>query len=248
MKRDSWIRLLLTLFVVSIVVNAILGIWALLIGDFGETQGKVLATSFLVSAAMLSVLVNVPAFRRGVLWSAPAVGAATGVAGFGLLTVLLWADTADERWFKLAGSALVVAAGATLASSLALLTLPASFRWLHRVANVLIGLLAATILYLIWFDPGSDWYGRIVGVESVLVAAVTLLIPVLARFAPTRRPATDDDRDRPGPPAVRFCPSCGTPLGSGSSGVGEEVVCDGCGVDFAVTLGLTRSRDQPGPA
>ena len=79
--RSRSLPRLLQFFVASVAANAVLGIWALLSGDFGQTQRKILGTSFLVSAAMLSVLVNVPAVRKRVLWPAPMVGAITGVVG-----------------------------------------------------------------------------------------------------------------------------------------------------------------------
>ena len=154
MERSSLTRLFLRLFVASIVVNAVLGIWALLAGDFGDTQGKVLATSFLVSAAMLSVLLNSPAIGRRALWPAPLVGAAAGAAGFALFTVLLWADADEALWFRLAGSLLVVAAAATLSSSLALVPRGGGPRWLPAVADLLIAILAVTAVAGIWFEPG----------------------------------------------------------------------------------------------
>ncbi|MGB5759260.1 MAG: hypothetical protein WBM50_20270 [Acidimicrobiales bacterium] len=235
MKSASSTRLFLNLFVASILVNAVLGIWALLSGDFGETQGKVLGTSFLVSAAMLSVLVNIPALRRRALWPAPSVGAAAGASGFALFIVLMWTEAGDDRWFKLAGSFLVVAAGATLASSLALLTKSAPLRWLQAVGNALITLLALTVLFGLWFEPDNDWFGRIIGVEGVLVAALTLLIPVLSRFASPRQEA-NGDIVAGGPAAVRFCPSCGRPVANAQPRAGAAIVCDGCGLTFEVTM------------
>jgi hypothetical protein len=190
--------LFLKLFVASVLANAVLGIWALLSGDFGETQGKVLGTSFLVSAAMLSVLVNVPAVRRRALWPAPQVGAAAGASGFALFIVLVWTEPGDDRWFKLAGSFLVIAAAATLASSLGLITLPARLHWLQPVINVLITLLGSTILVGLWAEPDVEWYARLLGIEGVLVAAMMLLIPVLARFSPFRHQATSSEGPLPG--------------------------------------------------
>lgn len=236
-KRASSTRLFVILFVVSILVNAVLGIWALLSGEFGETQGKVLGTSFLVSAAMLSVLVNTPALRRGVLWPVPAVGAAAGASGFALFIVLMWTEAGDDRWFKLAGSFLVVAAGATLASSLALITTPAGpLRWLQLLGNALITVLAVTVLYGLWIEPDTEWYARLVGVEGVLVAALTLLVPVLSRFTSTRRQGGNGDGIPPGPAAVRFCPSCGRPVAQGPPGTCVGIVCDGCGLTFEVNV------------
>lgn len=233
-------RLLVGLFISSIVANAILGIWALLSGDFGETEGKVLGTSFLVSAAMLSVLVNIPAIRRPVLWPAPMVGAVAGASGFALFIVLLWTEPGDEDWFKVAGSFLVVAAGVTLASSLALIAMPSRLGWLQPVADALIAALAVTVLVGIWFEPDTDWFARLVGVEGVLVAAFTLVIPVLSRFSSARPEQTAGQGLPPGAVEVRFCPSCGTPIAAGPLSPGVPNVCDGCGLTFEVEASAGR--------
>ena len=76
-------RLGVRTFTVSVAINAVLGIVALLGGDFGELQGRVLASSVLVSAAMGSVLVNAPAIRRRVVWPVPLFGAIGVLIGAG---------------------------------------------------------------------------------------------------------------------------------------------------------------------
>jgi hypothetical protein len=234
-RTSSSTRWFVNLFVVSVLANAVLGIWALLSGDFGETQGKVLGTSFLVSAAMLSVLLNIPAIRGRALYPAPLVGAVTGAAGFSLFIALMWIEPADDRWFKLAGSFLVVAAAATLVSSLALAAVPVHLQWLQWVADGLIAILAVTVVVGLWAEPDVDWYARLLGIEGVLVAAMTLLLPVLSRFSSLRPAEPGREAIPPGPPEVRFCPSCGHPVAPGPLGTGVATHCEACGLTFAVT-------------
>lgn len=227
MDGSTTTRYVIRLFVASVTVNAVLGIWALLAGDFGETEGRILATSFFVSAAMLSVLVNAPAIGRRVLWPAPAVGAGAAVVGFVQLIALVWADVESETWIKTAISFLVVAAGATLASNLAIIELPVRYRPALPVTALLIAVLVVSIVVAIWVEPSGDWVARVIGVESVLVAAGTLLIPALSRFAPTAGPA-----DRPDHAGVRFCPSCGQRVGEHP--LGTATTCESCGLGFEV--------------
>ncbi len=236
MKRSSATRVLIGLFVVSVVINAVLGIWALLSGDFGETEGKILGTSFLVSAAMLSVLVNAPAIRRQALWPAPAIGAATGASGFALFIVLLWSEAEADYWFRSAGSLLVIAAAATLAASLALLSVPHGFHWLRLVGYFLISVLAATVIFGLWYEPDNELYARLIGVEGVLVAAFTLLIPVLSRFSPSRIEAAGAEGEPPPTDALRFCPSCGRPVNATPLDTAVETVCPTCGLEFTVAV------------
>ncbi|MDH3300560.1 MAG: hypothetical protein OES24_08645 [Acidimicrobiia bacterium] len=239
MRKLSSTRLFLGLFVTSILANAVLGIWALLSGDFGETQGKILGTSFLVSAAMLSILINIPASRRRVLWPAPLVGGGAGALGFVLFIALIWAEPDGENWFRLAGSLLVVAAGATLASSLALIDSPGRLRLVHPIVDSLIAVLAVTVIYGLWLEPDTESYARLVGVEGVLVAAATLLVPVLSRFA-SRREVDRGMVPLAGAPAVRFCPSCGGPVQPQPLGSETATVCDRCGLGFMVGLPVER--------
>ncbi|NIV56928.1 MAG: hypothetical protein GWN48_15890, partial [Actinobacteria bacterium] len=112
--------MLLRVLLASIAVNAVLGVWALLAGDFGETQGKVLATSFLVSTAMIVVLVNLPAVRRRYLWPVPLTAAMVGVAAILWFTVLMWFEVDRVVPVKLGGSGLLLAGAGTLAGLMAL--------------------------------------------------------------------------------------------------------------------------------
>lgn len=187
-------------FIASVVVNAVLGAWALLSGDFGETEGRVLITTFLISAAMLSVLLNAPALRRNVLWPVPAVGAVGGAAGFSLLIVIAWIDDPGEILVKSAVSGLVIGGAATLAAALRLIGEPTTARWLRPVTEVAIAALAVTLLAVLWNEGGDGWVARLIGIESIAVAAGTLLIPVLARFGGGEQVPV---------PAAFACPHCG---------------------------------------
>lgn len=241
-------RTAVRVFLASIAVNALLGIWALLADDFGQTQGRVLGTSFLVSAAMLTVLVNGAPMRERVLWPTPFVTIGTGVAAFALFIVLIWADGDAEFPLKTGFSLLVVAGAGTLAGLLALLDLRAKLEPLRLVTDGLIGLLAITIVFAIWAEVDADWVPRLIGVESVLVAAMTLALPVLSRFSP-------DDGTESRPPlvaaptrSVRFCPVCGTvleiPLEPSQLVDGATLRCDRCGAEIVVAaprLGVSNS-------
>jgi len=186
--------ILLRLFLGSIAVNAALGIWALLVGDFGQTEAKVLVTSILVSAAMLSVLANRVSFERRVLWPFPLIASAVAVASFAMMTATVWAEIESEAWIKLMVSGFLVAGGATLASLLALIVLPGAFAPLGLAENGLIALTVLTGLVGIWSEVDEDWFVRLLGVETVLVAALTLALPVIARFATDRSSLPPQER------------------------------------------------------
>jgi len=188
--RQTMVRV----FVASVGVNAVLGVWALVVGEFGDIQGKILATSFLVTAAMVAVLINVPAISRRAIWPIPTVSGAAGAASFALFTVLMWAGNDSSIALKIGFTALLVGGGGTLTGLVALLKIRRSHevvRLAHYGATLA---LVATSAGVIWSSGGGDIVGRIIGVESVLVAALTLALPALGRLARTEPEGSGPDQ------------------------------------------------------
>lgn len=181
-STDRLRTLLLRFFLGSIAANAAFGVWALLAGDFGQTEGKVLATSLLISAATLAVLVNGAPIQRRVLWPVPALAAVSAAGAFGLLIVLMWAELDENVPLKVVATGLIAGSGGTLAGLLALISLLPRYERLKLFNNVLISVLVVTAVWGVWAELDKSWYARTLGVESVLVAATTLTIPVLWRF------------------------------------------------------------------
>ncbi len=227
--REGRVSGLLRVLLASIAVNAVLGVWALLAGDFGETQGKVLATSFLVSTAMIVVLVNLPAVRRRYLWPVPLTAAMVGVAAILWFTVLMWFEVDRVVPAKLGGSGLLLAGAGTLAGLMTLVAPPPRLPVARVVHNALTSVLVVLILVVMWSERGGDVMARLIGVVGVLTAAATLAIPVLARV---REPRTEPARSVG---VVRFCPACGATL-SPAADAGERSVCPRCGSRFEVVL------------
>ena len=129
-----------------------------------------------------------------------------------------------------------------MAAALTMIRLPARVRWLQTVGNALIAMLGITILVALWVEPDVEWYARLLGIECVLVAAITLLIPALARFSSSRRRETSSQGGPHETVAVRFCPSCGRPVAETPLGSGRPSVCTTCLLTFEVT-----ASPQTGP-
>ncbi len=220
-----WRRVVLSAFLASIAVNTILGIWALLAGDFGDTQAKILVTSFCVSAAMLGALVNAFPLGRRVMWPLPVVATASFAAGFAELVLIVWAEPDGSAWAKSVTTLLIIGAGATLVGLIGLLPLRRLDRLARFLHTVVTAALVTTLIAMMWTEVDAAWLGRLIGVESVLVAALTLAVPTLARYRPTEpppsrpgsRPGRASDRGpHPGltdtPPDDIVCSRCGAHL------------------------------------
>lgn len=211
----------------SIAVNAALGIYALLVGELGPTQGKILVTSLSFSGASMLALACAPAWERGRLGPVPPVGVAASVAGFALLAASAWLDFDVEPLWKTGYTLVVVGAAAAYASLLTLARLAPRFRWTFWSAFLLTYVLAGMFVSLTWGEWSSEWFGRWLGVVAVLVAAFTAATPILHRVSRQELAAAEQRKAR----RVALCPGCGSTVAAAAD---EEAACSRCGVRFRV--------------
>jgi hypothetical protein len=183
--------LALNLFFGSVVVNAVLGIVALLVGEFGDVQGKILWTSLSVSAASVLSLAMFPAREKHLLGPIPNVGIGFSILGFALLIVLAWTNFGVDPLWRLSVSALTFAFSTAYASLIALAVLQPNYEKVVRSAYVLASVLSVSIVAMVWIEPRGDIFPQFIGVVSILLAAATVSIPVLHRMS-RAVPARDD--------------------------------------------------------
>jgi hypothetical protein len=183
---DDLRRLLVRLIVVSLVVTAAAAIVALLAGDFGDTQLRVILTTGAVS------LYGVMGLPAGVLLEqgryrplAQAVGLAV-VLAFGVVLYLIWAewnDAGDTAWKT-------AAVTSTLAGVLAQVAAALSRRrdgdsaWVVRLTVASIGagaLLGALIVIAVLAEVEDVGYYRFLGAVAVADVLLLALPPVLRR-------------------------------------------------------------------
>jgi hypothetical protein len=214
--------------VASIVVNAALGIYALVGGDFGDLQQDVLFTSLTISAAGVLALVCLPAAERGILGPVPYIGMGAAVATSAVVFAVIWLPDPPQTLERIASTLGVVAVTVAYGCVVGLASLAPRFRWVLKVATGLALALGALVTVATWGTGDAEWYGRTVGVVAVLLAAATLLVPVLHRAS--RAEVAQLATERAG---VRFCPSCGAAAEAAS---GEPVTCPRCGTRFTVVL------------
>jgi hypothetical protein len=220
-------RALFVLLVGSVVVNAALGIYALLAGEFGELERNILYTSLSVSAAGVLALACAPAWERRLVAPLPRIGVVGTVAALAVTVAAIW--TADPpEWLVNTAFTLVVAAvlGAH-GSLLALAGLAGRFRWVLGAAIAAGLVLGAMVVSALWAEPDSEWFARALGVVAVLFAAFTVLVPIFHRASRAELAAAG----APGEVPVRYCPSCGHTL---TAAADEEAVCPSCGARFTV--------------
>jgi hypothetical protein len=222
-------RIGLGTFFASVTVNAALGIYAVLVPEFGETQGKLLATSLCVTGAVLLALACEPAWERRLLGPVPYLGAVFGTIGFGLTIAGIWSEPESEAFGQTTTSVMALAVAGALASLLALARLTPGHRWVLTLTLGQLALGAALVASVPWLgDDPAEWYLRGMGVSLIALAAFTVTVPVLHWV---------DRRAGPVPAsagAIRYCPYCG---GTISGEAGTPLLCVRCDREFTVAPG-----------
>jgi hypothetical protein len=96
-----------------------------------------------------------------------------------LLLAGMWADFDSETYWKIASSLAFFAVACAHLSMLFMANLAGRYRWAYLVAYQLVFGLAALVTVGVVFEYfDEDGYWRLTGAVSILVAAITLLIPV----------------------------------------------------------------------
>lgn len=221
-------QLALRALIISVVVSAAMGIFALLVGEFEETQGKLLATSLSVSGAAIVAMVCGFAWGRGRLGLIPPTGIAAGICGFGLLITSTWLDVESEIFWRSTSTVLVLAFAATHACVVSPLGLFGRFRWIFGATYCLNALLSTLVIVAIHIEPEWDEYWRLLGTVVILLVATTIAIPVLRRLDKTAQPTTPVI-DLPA--EAMYCPNCGDQLAHRG-----DKTCSSCEASFQVQI------------
>ena len=178
--------------IISFSGAALVGIIALLGGDFGETQGKILLTTVLFGAFSITALCHLAIADRAMRIVGVSGLLASGVA---LVTglVLVWRDWDAQDggldWLKIFAAAGILAVSFAHANLLLLLAgrRRAAIRWGLAATLVAIAVVAVMLIIPVVSDgeiPGqeADLYWRVFGVIAILDVLGTVVVPVLALF------------------------------------------------------------------
>jgi hypothetical protein len=183
-------RLLLSAVAAVLTLTALLAIGILLLGRFGEVEGRILGTTLLLAAfGVLSlpaaILLDQDRLRRlaGVLLGLAA-------AGFGLASAGIWIGELPTAFGKL--TATTVAFGLATSQTAALAARgrqqeARSVRSLFAASTVLVYLLAAVASAAVWAEVESQLFARIFGAGVVLDVLLVALQPLLALLRRPRR-------------------------------------------------------------
>ncbi len=226
-------KLALWFLISSVSISALLGIFVIISGNFGDFEGRVMLTTVTVSFASICAL------AAGALWEGrsartlPGIAVALAVLAALLIIIGIWAKISDEDYWKFCATVGVLAFASAQACLISLARLGPRFVWARTVTLLAIFFLAAQIIFVIHVDGRGEGIFKAIGTTAILVAALTIMMPIFHRLS--RGDLIDSkafaSADRPLFPTV-LCPKCGTTQPSSFT----QIMCTDCGCRFVITI------------
>lgn len=181
-------RLALAALTLSLVVSAAIGIAIILVGDFDETEMRVLATAGVLAGFSVLSLPSLFHLERAQHRLLARVGISASVALFAFALYIIWGGEVmgGEPLLKALVSVGVVALG-TNHALLMLIAAPSKLliTLCQRATVLVIAAVGVLVLVAVWADDMPDPLLRPFGALVVLDALGTVTVPILAR---TSRP------------------------------------------------------------
>lgn len=193
-------KLSLRLTITAFALAAIIGIGALLLGDFGDLQARILLTTVSIGLASLAMMCYL-APKQKLFIQLGIIGAIAAIVTLAAALFLIWADyvwndfIAYDLIFKYFAVMLTVSATIAQICLLAAMV-PAAKAFtslLFRATILATIILAAMIITIILSEPfETEWFLRTLGVVAIIDAfgTVTLIAIRLFTGSPTSEKAT----------------------------------------------------------
>jgi hypothetical protein len=179
-------RIFLITLIGSVVTSAVVGIGVILFGDFGSFEVRILMTTLTVTAMSILGMACGAYLESGRGRLLPFLGIGLSIVSALMIFLIIW-DLLDdsEMFIKSTISASLLATSCSHLSLISLARLDKRFIWSRITAFVCVWTLTAILLYILWFEPNStsDLVLRIIGILSILIAAITIMTPVFHKLS-----------------------------------------------------------------
>ncbi len=185
-------RTALKIFIGFLGLTALIAIVSVLAGNFGDTQWKILATTFTISMASICSMSGIVFIEKKRQVMLGCIGIVSAIVSALLVIVMLWGHMGnDDILFKCLLTLIVLAIAFALGFLLMLPELDAGQRWFQTLTSVCICLLALQIIVAIWWEIQADVYYRILAVMAIIIGLQTLLLPMLMKLRKGDVPLTE---------------------------------------------------------
>jgi hypothetical protein len=227
-------KIALWFLIISVALSALFGIIAIISGNFGDFEGRVILTTITISAASICAL------AAGALWESrsartlPGIAVALAIFAATLIIIGVWGRISGDEYWKFTATVGVLAVATAQACLISLAQLARRFAWTRTVAFLAIFFLAALIILTIWGEIYEQGFYKAMGATAILVAALTIMMPIFHRLSSADlidskiKASTSDQHLFP----TVLCPRCGMTQPNSYT----QITCTSCGCRFIVTI------------
>ncbi len=167
----------------SVAVSALLGMLAILVGDFGEFEIRVLLTSLTISGASLCGLSSGAALEAKRARVLPACGIGLAIVAAAMIVFGIWTEVQPDEFWKTTLTMAVFAAACSHMALLLLARLAPRYAWSLWAATVAVFGVALIVTVMMWAEVHEETMFRLLGVAGILDGAITILIPIFHRLS-----------------------------------------------------------------
>lgn len=180
-------RLFLYVLIASVAVSALIGIGVLLFGNFGEFETRILMSTLIVTTVSVLGLACGACLEARKARIIPLAGIVFSVASGLLWMIMLWSsfEQRNDNFIHSLMTVTILALACAHISLLSLATLDRRFRWSLIAVHIFVWSLAGLTIFIIWahIDPSDNMIARVMGVLSIVIAALTVVTPVFHKLS-----------------------------------------------------------------
>lgn len=200
-------KIFLWTLIASLVLSALLGIYAFLFGDFGKTEVKILFTTLSLTLFSLTSLGSAAALGAGRARVISAAGLGLSGIGFVLFLLGIWPEWLEnEEFWKWMILAAIWPFSFAQVGLLSFASQKGRARWAYLGTAGVILTLAVVLSTMVVFELEREELLRFLGTLGILDACGTITTPILARLTQGRETA---DGSAPFEGVRLECPRCG---------------------------------------
>lgn len=182
MSRANSLKWPLILLAVAVVFATLSGVKFVLANNSNSISTRPVFTAVIVAIASLCGLAcDLSKMPLG-LNLLPKAGSALTVVTAALLLGLLWGGIDSEIYYKITVCIVIVQFATVHVCLLSIAKLVGKYRWVYIIGSQVIFGLATILCAIVIFEINSPEIVRAVAAITILVAAITLIIPILHRL------------------------------------------------------------------
>ncbi|MCU0239660.1 MAG: hypothetical protein MUC29_09475 [Pyrinomonadaceae bacterium] len=180
-------KLFLYTLIASVALSALIGIIVILVGNFGELEGKVLATTFTIAVTSILGLACGAYLETKQAKILPSVGIIFSIISAIFFFVLIWGGTVwkEDVFFKSLTTATTFAVACSHLSLISIPKLDSKFQWSKITLHACVWILSAILLWILWVEiyANNGIVFRLIAVLSIVIAALTIVTPVFYKLS-----------------------------------------------------------------